>query len=81
MNQLAHLLADRLDDPRRAMAKQVTAPAGEEIEVAVPLGIPDPGPLAPNQAYREAPIIGDHVPIELRDRRVRALRGNVRRWR
>ena len=29
------LLADRLDDPRRAVAQQVAAPAGEEIEVAV----------------------------------------------
>ncbi len=46
MNQLADLFTDRLDDPRRAMPEQVAAPAGKEVEVTVPLGVPDPRTFA-----------------------------------
>ncbi len=76
VDQLADLVADRLDDPGRAVAEQVAAPAGEEVEVAVPLGVPDPRTLAPDQADREPPVVGDHVPLELGDRLLRALVGS-----
>ena len=72
MDQLADLFANRRDDPRRAMTQQVAAPAGEEVEIAVSLGIPHPGPLAANQADGEPSIVGNHVTIELGDRRLRA---------
>ena len=41
MNQLADLIADRLDDARRTVAEQVAAPAGEEIEIAIARVVPD----------------------------------------
>ena len=44
------LLLHRLDDRRRAVAQQVAAPAGEEIEIAVALGVPDVRALAADQA-------------------------------
>ena len=52
--------------------EQVAAPAGEEVEIAVPLGVPDPRALAADQADGESPVVGDHVPIELGDRLLRA---------
>jgi hypothetical protein len=75
VDQLADLLADRLDDARGAVADQIAAPAGEEVEVAVPLGVPNPRALAPDQADREPPVVGDHIPVELGDR----LRGTLMR--
>jgi len=42
VDQLADLVADRLDHPRRAVPQQVAAPAGEEVEEPPPLGVPDP---------------------------------------
>ena len=68
VDQLADLLADRLDHARRAVAEQVAAPAGEEVEVAVPLGVPDLRALAADQADRVAAVVRDHVPLELGDR-------------
>ena len=50
----ADLLAHRLDDARRTVAEQVAAPAGEEVEVAVALGVPDVRPLAAHQADRDS---------------------------
>ena len=41
VDQLADLLAHRLDDARRTVAEQVAAPAGEEVEIAVALVVPD----------------------------------------
>ena len=48
MDQLADLLAHRLDDARRAVAEQVAAPAGEEVEVAV--APRRPRPTSPRRA-------------------------------
>ena len=77
VDQLPDLVANRLDDPGRAMAEQVAAPAREEVEVAVPFGIPDPRAFAPDQTDRVPPVIGDHIPIELGDRLLRALVGEL----
>ncbi len=41
VDQLAQLLADGLDHRRRTMAQQIAAPAAEQVEIAVPLGVPD----------------------------------------
>src|SRR6266404_6359375 len=51
----------------RAMADQVAAPAGEEIEITLPLGVPDVGPLAAPQADGEAAVVADHVFLEQGD--------------
>ena len=68
VDQLAQLVADGLDDRRRAMAQQVAAPAGEEVEIAVALAVPHPGVLAADQGDGKASVVGDHVALkELED--------------
>ncbi len=67
VDQAADLLADRLDDPGRAVAQQVASPARKEVEVPVPFGVPDPRSLTAHEADGEAPVIGDHIPLELSD--------------
>src|SRR5262249_48585991 len=62
---LADLLPDRLDHPGRAVPQEVAAPAREEVEVAVALGVPDPRPLTPDEANRVASVVGDDVTAEL----------------
>ena len=79
VDQLPDLVAHRLDDARRAMPQEVTAPPRKEIQIPVALGVPDPRPFAPDQADRVTPIIGNHVSLELRDRRLRTLTGKLRR--
>ena len=69
VDQPADLFANRRDDPLGAMAQQVAAPTGEEVEIAVSLGVPHPGTLAANQADGESSIVGYHIAIELGDRR------------
>src|SRR5262249_23011461 len=64
VDELPDLLAHRLDDARRAVAEAVAAPAGEEVEVAVPLRVPDARPLAAHQADRVTGVIADHVLLE-----------------
>ena len=49
---------------RGAMAQQVAAPAGKEIQVAVSLVVPDVRPLAPHQRHGEAVVVGDDVLLE-----------------
>src|SRR3954449_5232580 len=51
VDELSDLLADRVNDPGRAVAEQVAPPAREEVEIAIPFGIPDPRSLAPDQAH------------------------------
>ena len=48
VDELCDLALNRLDDPWRAMAQQVAAPPGEEIEVAMPFRIPHPRALSPD---------------------------------
>src|SRR5262249_21640055 len=64
VNQLADLVAHRLDDSRRTVAEQVAAPARKEVEVAVTLGIPHPGACAARQANRIARVVADDVTLE-----------------
>ena len=45
VDQLAQLIADGLDHRGRAMTQQVAAPAGKQIEIAIPLVVPHPGIL------------------------------------
>jgi hypothetical protein len=78
MDELSHLFADGLDDAGRAVAQQVAAPSREEVEIAVPLGIPDPGAFAPDETDRISAVIRDHVPLELGDRLGRTLMGDLR---
>ncbi len=47
-----------------AMAQQVAAPAGEEIEVAVAFGIPDVRTFAADQGHGVAAVVGHHVAVE-----------------
>ncbi len=64
VDQLAQLLADGLDDRGRAMPQQVAPPAGKQIEVAVPFGVPHPGVFAADQGHGKPPVVGDHVALE-----------------
>ena len=68
VDQSRHLLLDRCDHSRRAMAQDVAAPAREQVEVPVPLGIPHRRALTPHQANRVTTVVGNHVLLELRDR-------------
>ena len=61
VDQLADLLPHRLDDARRTVAEQVAAPAGEEVEVAIALVVPDVRAFAAHQADRIARVVGDDV--------------------
>jgi len=47
------------------VAEEVASPAGEEIEVLAPLGIPDlrSGPAL--EADREALVVGDDIPSKV----------------
>ena len=58
---VANLLAHGLDDRRGTMAQQIAAPAGKEIEIAVPFGIPDVRAFAARQHDGKAAVIGNHV--------------------
>ena len=62
VDELTDLVANSGDDPGRAMAQQVTAPTREEVEVAVPLRVPDPRTLTPDQADGEPAVVGHHIP-------------------
>src|SRR5438128_1391471 len=53
-----------LKPAQRTVAEQVAAPAGEEIEVAAALRVPDERFLAADQANGEARVVGDHVLVE-----------------
>ena len=55
------LLLNRLHDPRRAVAEEAAAPAGEEVEVAVALGVPHPRVLAADEAHRVARVVRRQV--------------------
>ena len=68
VDQSRHLLLDGSDHPRRTMAQDVAAPAREQVEVPIPLGIPHRRSLTPHQANRVTAVVGDHVLLELRDR-------------
>ena len=68
MDQLTQLFADRLDQFRRAMSKQVAAPTGKEVEIFVPFRVPNPRAFAPDQANGVSAIVRHDVAIELRDR-------------
>src|SRR5262249_7390446 len=64
VDELADLVADGLDDAGRAVAEQVAAPAREEIEVAVALGVPYKGAFAAHQADRVARVVADDKALE-----------------
>ena len=68
VDQLRDLLFDRFDHSRRTVAQDVAAPAGEQVQVPSPLGIPHTGSLATDQADRVATVVGDHVLLELGNR-------------
>src|SRR5262249_13847949 len=71
VDELAHLFTHRRDDTRRTMAEQVTAPAREEIEVALALGVPDQRTLAAHQADGVAGVIADDMSLEQVNRLLR----------
>src|SRR5262249_21251515 len=68
MDELADLFAHRGDDARRAVADEIAAPAGEEIDIAVPFRVPDQRALATYQANWVACVVADHVLLKLLDR-------------
>ena len=68
VDQRGDLLLHGLDDRRGTMAQQVAAPAGEEIEIAVALGVPDVRAFAAHQRDRIAAVVGDDVLLEQLDR-------------
>src|SRR5262249_30224548 len=62
--QTAYLLADGGHHARRAMANQIAAPAWEEIEVAIALGVPHAGSFAAHQRNRVARVVADDKLLE-----------------
>ena len=50
------------------MPEQIAAPAGEEIEIAIPFGVPDERAFAADQVDRVAVVVGDDVSLEQLDR-------------
>src|SRR5207302_1457489 len=52
---------------RWAVAEQIAAPAGEEVEVAIAFGVPHLRPLAAHQADGVAGVVADDVFFELLD--------------
>ena len=69
VDQLAQLLADRLDHRRRAMAQQIAAPAAEQIEVAVALRCPRRTSLRrATKRDGKAAVVGNHVLLEQLER-------------
>ena len=67
VNQLGHLLLDRLDHSRRTVAEQVAAPARKEIEIAASLGVPHVRFFAAYQAHGEARVVANHVAVKQLD--------------
>src|SRR5947209_6608001 len=59
MDQLSDLLLHRRHDARRTVAEQAAAPAGEVVEVAIPLRVPDVRALAAHQADGIARVVAD----------------------
>src|SRR4029434_10972378 len=51
VNELCNLFLHGPHDARWAVPKQIAAPAGEEIEVTLSLGVPDVRPFAARQAH------------------------------
>src|SRR5689334_4579920 len=61
MDERRNLFLDRLHHARRTVPEKVAPPTGKEIEIAVPLRVPDPRVLAANQADRVARVIRGQV--------------------
>src|SRR5262249_34523689 len=59
VHQPPGLIADRLDDVGVAVADRADRDPGQQVEVLVPLGVPEQGPLAADELDRPAPV-GPH---------------------
>ena len=68
MDEVLHLILNRLHHARRRMPQDVAAPAGEQVEIAFPLGVPDIRPFAMHKADGVANVIRDHIFLEQLDR-------------
>ena len=77
MNQRGDLLLHRPHHMRRAMSQQVAPPAGKEIQVAVPLAVPNERALAADEIDRIAVVIADDVAFEKLDGFGGAQAGNL----
>jgi len=77
VDQPGDLLRDRLHDPRRTVAEEAAAPAGEEVEILRPLAVPDVRALATDEADRRPAVVADHVAVEQSDRFLQ-LHGRIR---
>ena len=60
------------------MAEQVTAPAGEEVEIALPSASQTQEPSPRTRQTGIPAVVGDHIAIELRDVPGRARSGGCR---
>jgi len=67
VDQLADLFAHGLDDRPRAMPEQIAAPAGEEVEITLPVGVPNAGPFALDQNDRVPRVVLNDVFLKLCD--------------
>ena len=66
MGQQSRLLADRLHHARVAVADVQHRDAGQEVEVLVALGVPQPHAGAADELHRVARVGADRVaPLEL----------------
>jgi hypoxanthine phosphoribosyltransferase len=73
MQQVSRLLADRLDQPRMAMAERAHGDAGAEIEVAFPGFIPQPAAGTAHRHKRKTPVGGKNMLADLLRRVPRVL--------
>ena len=68
VDQFRGLFLQGGNHPGWTVAQDVATPTGKQVQVLVPLGVPDQRPLTTNQADRIATVIGNHVLLELRNR-------------
>ena len=59
MNERGNLVLHRLDHRPRAVAQQIAAPAGEEIEIAIAGVVPDRRAFAADEDNRKARVIAN----------------------
>ena len=64
VDEMLELILDPPHKVRGRIAQDVAAPAGEEVKIAVSLGVPDVRPFPLHQADGVAGVIGDHVLVE-----------------
>src|SRR6516165_4845671 len=64
MSDLGYLVGDRLDDGRVRVAERAHRDAGDQVQVLVAVGVPDPASLAAGERQRRGAVVGHHRRLE-----------------